>query len=557
MGEIASYYMFNAGINYRDNQLAMNELEDGKNVCWAEGLKRRNGYEKRNATLDASAAYAGGDVLSIIDYTRYKYGSDEKMFLFVSVDSGGGLTADKMVVFESSAVPSTASAAFTPLGSAAYALDWTTGTNLSISQLKNKVYMANGEDNPYVLFDNGGWKTGELLLCENDNSASANGADIIANGSMDDWSGSDWLAGFDHFLYVSDGNTMYFGISDKEGDASEGIETGGSTLITGIEESWNVDWYITLDSEADISRATPFQTYLFLIGKEALYHFYNVDFDNYNYGVQRVSDKGVRSNLLVTSGAMFWVGDDGIYGYDGTYIVNLSMKIWDHIEAQHSSIPSDFDDCSLAYFKGYVWVSFPNGTNKEVFVFDPSQIYQDERGNTHAPFYRYLYYTGAAPVAKGFKKLKRIDDQLFAIDGAVLYELEVEAFDNNSDATNKVPISWYSQSAYIDQENPGLKKTYRKATIETAANMDTTVALTVTFYRDHGEGSSTTSTLDTTYTGNQRSYNELSVPYNIDGNSISLKVDGAAASCSGTAACMFYGFTLDYEVLGVSKTEVS
>ena len=45
------YYDFSGGINYRDKNIAPNELRDANNMYWDGCLKRRNGYEVRNADL--------------------------------------------------------------------------------------------------------------------------------------------------------------------------------------------------------------------------------------------------------------------------------------------------------------------------------------------------------------------------------------------------------------------------------------------------------------------------------------------------------------------------
>jgi len=549
------YYAFDAGINYRDSQLGINELEDAKNVYWESGLKRRKGYDLRNAALSASSIYASSDVLSVLDYLYYEWGTASKTFVFAAIDSGGGSTADKMVVFQRNGLPASASASFSVLDSTAYAISYTDGDPFSAGQLKDKVYIANGEDDPYALYLDTVWKIAEVPVCTTQNDGSSSGAAIIANGSADDWAGAQFVAAFDHYLYLSDGKTLYFGLADKDVDPSKDIATGGSALIAGVQASWDITWYITLDSYANITKAVPYRDYLFLVGSKSFYQFYNKDFTNHNNSIQRVADKGIYGELLITPAYGFWVSDDGIWGYDGSYLVNLSKKIWPHIKTQNT-IPTDLLDCTLAYYDGKVWISFPNGTNKEIFVFDPSLIYSDERGDTHAPFFRHLYYTGATPSAKGFTNLKTYDGRLFGISGKQLFELDVESFDNNSDATNKVPISWYAQSAYLDQDEPTSKKTYQRAVIETAANIDTTVALTATFYRDHGEASSETSTLDTTYTGNQRSYIELSIPYTIDGNTLSVKIAGDASGMSGTSSCVFYGFALQYLLKDIAKTEV-
>ena len=126
------FYRIDAGINYRDKRKAINELSTGESVRWyGDALTRRKGYQARAATLTLPSAQgfnASADVLNIIDHLHYKDGTMERYFLFVSIDAGGGTAADQIVVYEASAIPATASAAFTPIGGTAaddYMLPWT------------------------------------------------------------------------------------------------------------------------------------------------------------------------------------------------------------------------------------------------------------------------------------------------------------------------------------------------------------------------------------------------------------------------------------------------
>ncbi|KKM84701.1 hypothetical protein LCGC14_1296580, partial [marine sediment metagenome] len=166
-----AFYLYNAGINYRDKQKAINELSSGENVAWTQGaLMRRGGYELRASALNPSGAFANASCLNILDHAYYKYGTTEKYFLFVSVDAGGGSVADQVIVFHADGIPATASA-FTALGTA-YDMPWTTAEAFDIAAKFSKVYIATDDNDPYVLYYDTAWKVQELPLCDTGNTGS-------------------------------------------------------------------------------------------------------------------------------------------------------------------------------------------------------------------------------------------------------------------------------------------------------------------------------------------------------------------------------------------------
>ena len=69
------YYDFSGGINYRDKNININELRDAENMYWEGCLKRRNGYDIRNASnLETEArkvaGYAAASIVGVYDHIR-------------------------------------------------------------------------------------------------------------------------------------------------------------------------------------------------------------------------------------------------------------------------------------------------------------------------------------------------------------------------------------------------------------------------------------------------------------------------------------------------------
>ena len=71
------YFQFDAGINFRDDNMGINELRDGKNLYWRGNLKKRLGYEQRNeyCTSISTAQYASSGMY-LLDHLKFDDGSN-------------------------------------------------------------------------------------------------------------------------------------------------------------------------------------------------------------------------------------------------------------------------------------------------------------------------------------------------------------------------------------------------------------------------------------------------------------------------------------------------
>lgn len=557
------FYTFNAGVNFRDEAMAMNELGHCNNMYWdGTALRRRKGFVKRHAALDISSVWASGSIIGIEEYYYYRARvagvvADE-FDLWASIDSGGGSTADKIVQFFLSDMPSSAGETFTLTEtSTADGLSWADGDPISAVVFADTLWVANGSDNPYVL---GGYSTAtsysEVPICNRNNGDTADGADIIDNESSGhSWSGCQWLGVQDQFIYLSDNKTMFFGINDQEvHPASEMGSASLATRISGVQDAMSADWYFSISPQSRPDGILIYRDYMFLYGQEDIWHLYHRYSDTHkaDYDKQRVSDKGVWSNLCVTPRAAFWVSYDGIYGFDGVNVQSLGKKIWPRIESQHSSLPDDLTDTSLAYHDGRVWVSFPNGTDKEVYVFDPDHIYQDSMGDTFAPFFRFTY-VDSSDNSIAFYNLKDYDGHLFATNGAQLYELDVGYKDDNTQG-----IDCLARSAYWDFDNPAYRKVYGRAVYEITGMTSSTASLGSLYgnaRRDYGEDTESLGYFDVTYSGAERAYVELDIPYQCDGNSLSLSFACNASGASAYDDLVWYGVAVEAEVKDHAKKE--
>lgn len=559
----AAFYDFSGGINYRDAHGSVNELRDGENFYWTgSDLRKRAGSRRRNASLDISGVYASGDVLAIQDHIHVKYGTVDNYFLFVSVDSGGGSTADKLVVFYGTGVPDATNESFTALGSA-YAISWTDSDPISVAALEDKVYMALGDDNPYVLYYDSGWKTQELPLCTRDNADSNDGANIVDNDSTGhDWDGCKWFTSYGQFLYLSDGKTIYFSLADVSGDPSEDIDSATlADRIAGVSANWDTSWRMLGQRNTEMDGAVAYKDYLFAWSETAIWSFYNGFWDqNPNrYERSEISTKGVHGELLVTPRYLFWIGEDNIYGYDGVNGIPLGKKIWDHIADKHSTLPDNLANCSWAYYDDKAWVSFPGQSSaNEVWIFDPDLIYAilDE---SYIPAFKLTYRDNTTD--QSFVKLRNYEGSLMALSTAtgskkILWQLDT-GDDDGGTSTDKT-IKCNFKHTYFDADLPGKKKVWGDTTIEVNDFTDYISAVTCQWTRDYGAESDSYTGLDVKIgTGSSgRTYVPLQTPYQVDGQAVSYEMSfNQSSDPSSEGDIIFYGYTLEWDALDVTGKE--
>ena len=604
------YYLFNAGINYRDDVIGINELRDANNLHWRGNLERRKGYQER---LDDYTAF--NEVAATTNYSTANYqivnhiklddGTTAISFIFMAMGDTAGAT-NAITIFQSSGglptgtgttytcIEATGST-FTTAGVGGI-IPWDTSDPFSAVAFDDKIWFGLGDPNPYVLFWNGSsWTIHEYPLCCLDNNAgtgSVNGYNIIP-GSTDattntDWGGTKIVGAANHNLFISDGRRVVWAPSDAGVrpdygatytamlDRTSAVRTNDASLPGG--RSFLPEYYLGIDEQLHVEHSEPYKKYLFLYGEDGIVSIFIRGQYNKDYDLVVESQTGVYGKMVATEKGIFFVSKDGIYGYDGQTATELSKKINKQLEAQNASFPTDYDDCTLAYHDGLIWISFPNGTNKEIYVFDPDNIYDDERGDSHAPFFKYTYANSTSYTAFGFNNLKEYDNYLYGVSSARLYQLDFGGLDNQlTTGTSGTPgIPFAMRTGYLDQENPNINKTYRQVIPEvnegwadgSLGDITTHVydfQLACSVQHSTGKkfrGISTQIDLEYTTDGGHVS-KSLNVPettagYILDGNNISVELIGESSNCIPTTADVkIFGFSLDWEAKGKVFEEVS
>ncbi|KKK99282.1 hypothetical protein LCGC14_2634320, partial [marine sediment metagenome] len=393
-------------------------------------------------------------------------------------------------------------------------------------------------------------KVQELPLCDTGNTGSngySAGDNIIVAA---DWLGCKWIEAADVSLYLCDGERMFFAdCSDSDNDPADDIDsTSLPARIAGVVKTWNAARMRMVD-RCNPHIAEGYRSYLILGGEKSTWRYLNRNFVAGEEWLDEITNVGVRGELRACVAGVFWVSDDGIYFYNGQTAHNIGLKIWEHIRDQHATLPAGLDDVSIAYFKGFIWISFPNSTDKEIWVFDPKSIYQSGDGNLYAAFYKYIYTTDLS-TKKAFSVLRVVQDRLFVTDGFAFYELGVGTLDLGA-----VGIHTKFETADLDFNAPNRKKVYGDLLLECDANLETRLAHVLTFTRDYGEEVTTVTGIDTTYASAQRAKVEKRIPYQMDGNAMRVKVVGTAPTGTATGAVGYYGVSIDADTESESLIE--
>ena len=428
------YFQFDAGINFRDDNMGINELRDGKNLYWRGNLKKRLGYEQRNkvCTSPSTGQYASSGMY-LLDHLKFDDGTNVCSLLFMQLTDTGAATHAMTVFVSSGAIPTGTGTTYTPIGAATFTKSSDGGVGqiiphgftdpISIVPFDDKVWIALGDNNPYVLFYNGtGWWIHEVPLCQIGNTSgdactgSTDGFNIIPgllgteitteNVDNADWDGTKMVGAANDYLHISDGRAVYYapsrgGVRPDYGttytgfyDRTSSIRASHTTLSGNT--AWETGFHYGLDEQLHIEKMGVYKKYLFLYGEDGIVSIYVRGIYNDDYDKIVETHAGVYGDIVICEKGVFYVGKDGIYGFDGQTATDLAKKIWPQVEddintSEGASIPSTLVYSSLAYHDGFIWVSFPDSLQSEVYVFDPDHIYGDEYGDSHAPMYRFKY----------------------------------------------------------------------------------------------------------------------------------------------------------------------
>jgi len=569
------YYDFSGGLNYRDDYISPLELRDAKNLYWDGGkLALRNGYEQRNADLTAPTGFT---LIETLGQAWIKNPTYDEHFVFVSASTDASTVPDRIVPYHRSDIPTATNSAYTAVDTTAYHHSWTTADPFQIAVLDDKIYMAMGDTNPYVIYSTGTtWYCRELVVADyvNGGTTSTGAGIIVTSGADADWRGSKWVCAGETeggaCLFIGDDLTAYYGIKSAAKDPSKDIDAGTTQSIDGIDDSWAAEQYIILDPNARIWKTVSIGAHLFLLGYNGIYRLSLRGKWEDDFGFQRISDKGCWGGALAADCGVFYVGQDGIYANDSIMSYNISKKMWSEVADNHSEI-DNYVDSSIQYHNGYLYISFPSATAGDVWKFDPDWIYS-EGDESYAPMHRFQY-TDTGGNVRGFKGLKSYELKLIGLSSQHAWEMETETLDQHSTGSGR-PIQWHMRSGWDDQGTPLTEKSYTKLGIEassaiadgtTDGNYDFQVAFSVNHSTaGNARGISTGIDMEAA-TGTLHVNKSLDVPlssdgYVLDGNCGAVEIIGETSNVTtgaGDISMSIYGYTVEYQPLISPHEEVA
>lgn len=231
-----------------------------------------------------------------------------------------------------------------------------------------------------------------------------------------------------------------------------------------------------------------------------------------NYQKQLVSVEGPRApqSVVVTGNESYFVGGDGIRGYNGTTNTLLSKTIRDEI-------PLTENACGCVY-QGRVYISFPDSGYG--VVFDPDSARRLSNGDATVSFYRFDNW--------GFSRLiasnpNTDNAELYAVsaDRTTFYRLDVGDTDAGAAITMDV------QTLYFSISDPGAPKRLGRIKTELAKAGD------YTFYVESNDGQQRTDiSLASATAPEDICFEEVTLPYDLDGRNVSFGVSHTGAGAA-------------------------
>jgi hypothetical protein len=288
-------------------------------------------------------------------------------------------------------------------------------------------------------------------------------------------------------------------------------------------------------SEGGLIKAmVPHVDYLAILQENAIHGVYGNSWSDFatrflqNWGTVN------KRTAVVVGDMLFFVSHDGIYGWNGSALMQLTK----HIQ-------SDFDaltltDACAVNNRGEYWVSFP--TNGTTLIFDPDMFRQDDMGNGRMSFYKFtgykvhqfLPYTGTGD-----------NGRLMALvsDTTKLRLDQCETGTSDLLTGTTATISMRAMTRYLDFENNQSTKVFRRirplvANVSITAGMNYLVKL---YKRDKYGGASVSTFITSSVTTGE--YTDLvGSPPGFDGTAFALLIGH-----DGQCGAKFMGFALQAE----------
>lgn len=267
---------------------------------------------------------------------------------------------------------------------------------------------------------------------------------------------------------------------------------------------WNmadVEYFAEGGSEITRLLSTPLGLLVFKPG--AIYLLSGNSYQNWKK--EKLSDIGTSSpnSVVLAEDEVYYLADDGIRGYNGTMNRLLSKHIASDVTAA--------TNVSAIFWNDTVYMLFPD--DEVVFRFNPDTYRQDDDGDHRVSFFKYVNQT--------FSKLFAFDvfgdlDLPGAYYGPSIYKIET----GNTDEGTQITMNM--QTPYLRFSSGGSRKLIGRVKFELTRSCN----YTLTAHADEGRDSASTSF--SSDDDDRIHVEELTLPYYLDGKSISFSLSGVS-----------------------------
>ena len=222
-------------------------------------------------------------------------------------------------------------------------------------------------------------------------------------------------------------------------------------------------------------------------------------------------------SAAAVGGLLFFVGEDGLYVWDGS----KATKISKHIQ-------SDFDtwtltDCAGINYQNEYWISFPS--NSITLTVDPDTFRSDAAGNGQMSFYKYLSYRSNKFIHNQGAGDNGYLLALIDADPPRIDRCDIGVADGSTAITMTAQTKYYNFTGFQNHKFMGRFKPRIK---EVSASSGSEHTLN---YRSE-DGQKTASTVLTVPVGTGYYSKDISLPYTMDAKNISFEFyhDGAVSA---------------------------
>jgi hypothetical protein len=272
-------------------------------------------------------------------------------------------------------------------------------------------------------------------------------------------------------------------------------------------KEYDVDYF--LRGGRRIRGTASYRDYLMVFKDSLVYGLFGNSMED--WVKQSFISKGCASarSIVVALDTVWWVADDGIYGWNGVKEIRVSS----HIDSDYSGYTKT-DTCGI-FFEGRVWMAFP--TNSVVLVFDPDSAEQDKEdlGEWRVALYKFPTYR-----CDQFIKFDGEGDngKLIGVHNGTTKELrELENANGFDSDVATIPID--IQLKYHSEGRGFHRKKRNRVKVELSKSGN----WTFTIYSDDGTVTATAVTV-ASGTGSGHYREEIGLPYTLDGYNISYRI---------------------------------